>query len=324
MLTHKGFLFIGDPHVSSKRVGRRNDDYLSSVLGKLGQAAEVARERQLVPVILGDLFHRNDDNDLGMLSRLIRVLKSFPEPPYVLEGNHDKEQAHITESDALTVLELGGAVRVLNVALQEVLFDFEGKATRLLALPYGCEIPTEVTHFAGETVAISHHDLAFNTSYPGAKPLHPIINCATVVNGHMHDTKPSEAQGGTVWHNPGNIEPLSVDLAGHQPCVAVWQPHAPQAIELVFLEHNSDCFDLTGLRVDAAKGAALVEQDVPAASAFAALLQAQASADAARTDEASILLEDLEEILAAASVSEETKVLMQSLAADLVEAVRTG
>lgn len=316
-----GFLFIGDPHVSSKRIGRRSDDYLGSVLSKLSQAAEIAREKNLVPVILGDLLHRNDDSNLVMLNRLMRTLKSFHVTPWVLEGNHDKEQTELSDADALTLLEQGQAVRLLTLQTPEVVFEMAGTRVRLLGFPYGSEIPQEVAPFDGATVAVSHHDLAFDTSYPGSLPLREVKNCAAVVNGHMHDTKPSKTVGETVWHNPGNIEPLSVDLAAHVPSVAVWTPAQPQALSLVALSHNTDCFDLTGLQVAAATGAGIVEGHQAAASAFAAMLQEQGSLDAARTDDAAILLEDLADVLDTASVSSETKVLLQSLAADLVEAV---
>src|ERR1700736_2930820 len=97
----KGFLFVGDPHVSSKRPGRRIDDYVASVIGKLRLAGEIARERDLVPVILGDLFHRARENDLPLLSQLLDVFNGYPMPPVVLGGNHDKQETQLRDVDAL-------------------------------------------------------------------------------------------------------------------------------------------------------------------------------------------------------------------------------
>src|SRR5690606_30464477 len=95
----RGFLFIGDPHVSSVRPGRRTDDYASSVLGKLEQAALIAHERRLVPVILGDLIHRDNESSVALITRLMAVLAKFPCVPLVLEGNHGKGKSRPSEGD---------------------------------------------------------------------------------------------------------------------------------------------------------------------------------------------------------------------------------
>jgi len=315
----RGLLFIGDPHVSSKKIGRRKDDYLASVLGKLQACAEICNEHHLVPVILGDLFHRNDDSNLVMLNRLTRVLQSFETVPLVLEGNHDKEQTEASDSDALTLFAQTGVVRVLSQSGQSQVFNFQGTAVRLLAFPYGSSFPRMVGHFEGTTWAISHHDLAFGSAYPGSSALQEIAGCDAVVNGHMHDTKKSVQMGATWWHNPGNIEPLSVDLAGHVPMAWKWVPGQPvDRLEGLALPHGTDLFDLTGLQVQAAEGAEIVEAYAPAASEFAQLLSTQSALDASRTDDATILLEDLNEVLEIAGVSESSKQLMQALAAELV------
>lgn len=315
----QGFLFIGDPHVSSKKVGRRKDDYLTSVLDKLESCASLCREHQLVPVILGDLFHRNDDSHLGMLNRLTRVLKAFPLSPLVLEGNHDKEQTEASDADALTLLAQMGVVQVLSRAGDALSFSFSGHAVRLLTYPYGASLPRLVESFDGVTFAITHHDLAFGSTYPGSIPLQEIAGCDAVINGHMHDTKQPVQVGSTWWHNPGNIEPLSVDLARHVPRAWKWVPGQPvDALEGLALPHGSDLFDLTGLQVQAAEGAEIVEAFAPAASEFAQLLSSQTAMDAGRTDDATILLEDLNDVLEISGVSELSKQLMQALAAELV------
>ena len=62
----RGVLYIGDPHVWSKKPGRRRDeDFLATILGKLGQAAEIANKNHLWPICPGDLLHDDDDHDLG-------------------------------------------------------------------------------------------------------------------------------------------------------------------------------------------------------------------------------------------------------------------
>ncbi len=321
----RGLLFIGDPHVSSKRIGRRKDDYLKSVLDKLRECAQLCHERKLVPVILGDLFHRNDDNNLSMLNALMRVLKGFPMRPLVLEGNHDKEQTTLSDADALTTLALANVVDVLSDSGEYRDFRLGSESVRLWAFPHGGEIPARVESFEGRALAVTHHDLAFGSAYPGSQPLKEIEGVELVVNGHMHDTKPAVQVGSTWWHNPGNIEPLSVDLAHHVPMAWEWTPSTTAGVlQGIPLTHGSDLFDLTGLQVDAADAADAVQAYVPSASEFAQLLQAQGALDAGRTDDASVLLEDLHLVLEASGASEASKSLLQALAAELViEAVES-
>ena len=315
-----GFLFIGDPHVSSRRIGRRKDDYLASVLEKLAACAVLCVRHKLVPVILGDLFHRNDDNSLKMLNRLIRVLKTFPVVPWVLEGNHDKEQTSLTEEDALALVELAGAVRVASQEALIAEYSFSGQAVRLWGCPYGAAIPTELAPFAGKTVMVTHHDMAFGSTYPGALPLAEVLGCETVVNGHMHDTKPFVKAGATWWCNPGNIEPLSIDLAAHVPCAWEWRPEFDEGVLLPHaLPHGLDLFDFTGLQVEASSAADAVSSLAPQASKFALLLGEQTALDAAKTDDASVMLQDLTEVLAASGVSAATQQLMQAVAAGVVD-----
>lgn len=313
--TAKGFLFIGDPHVSSRRVGRRKDDYLASVLGKLTDCARVCAEHSLIPVILGDLLHRSDDNSLKMLNQLSRVLKLFPVPPLTLEGNHDKEQTALSDADALTLLAEFGVVQVISAHALVAVFNFDGQAVRLIGCPYGAEIPADVGAFEGKTIMVTHHDMAFGSAYPGALPLTEVAGCDLVVNGHMHDTKKAVKVGTTWWNNPGNIEPLSVDLAGHVPCAWEWRPATAEGVlEPHQLTHGTDLFDLTGLNVEAADSQEAVATLVPEASKFAAELGRQTADGAAKTDDASVMLQDLDEVLKASGVSEATQVLMQAIA----------
>ncbi len=322
MLDFNGLLFIGDPHVSSKRPGRRKDDYLTSVLGKLEQCASLCHERALVPVILGDLFHRNDDSNLRMLNRLVKALKRFPVPPIVLEGNHDKEQSTLGEADALTLLAETGVVRVVSRTGLAGRFVFPSGTVALHMVPHGSPIPERIERLDNElTVMVTHHDMAFGSAYPGSLPLTAIEGADMVVNGHMHDTKKPVKVGETWWHNPGNIEPLSVDLADHAPCAWSWEPgQGVQNLTALPLVHGTDLFDLTGLHVEASDSLAAVQAVVAEqASEFARELGEQSTLDAQRTDDASVLLEDLEQVLQAAGASDATRLLMTSLARDLVQ-----
>lgn len=315
-----GLLFIGDPHVSALRIGRRKDDYLQSVLDKLSQAADLCHEQRLIPVCLGDLFHRNDENKITMLNALIGVLQKFPCPLVVLDGNHDREGTTLGDTDTLELLRKTGVVEVHKGSSDLKVLPLAGGAlVHLYGVGHGQPLPESLPECPEKVVnvLVTHLDLAFGASYPGAQPLREVINCSLAVNGHMHDTKKSQKVGATWWHNPGNIEPLTVDLRGHIPAVWSWTPgQSPDSLVRHVLRYDPDVFDLTGLQVEAADADTSVAELAPpmvALSAFAAQLEKESASEAGRTDDASLLQEDLEETLAAAQVSEATRALMRQL-----------
>jgi predicted phosphodiesterase len=318
--TFDGILFIGDPHVSSKKIGRRKDDYLSSVLGKIEACATICNEKNLYPVFLGDLLHTWHDNSLRMLNRLTRALKKFDTTPVTLEGNHDKGKTHLDEDDALSLLLVSGTIDVIVDAGEFCRLNVRGAPVRLWGCPHGNDIPRELPEFEGNTILVTHHDLAFSSSYIGSLPLTEVLNCETVVNGHMHDTKPAVQVGNTWWINPGNIEPLSIDLIEHIPRAWSWHPeNSPGLLNAHDLPHGVDLFDLTGTIVAAEDSdtavAALLSAGIsePSQSKFAQLIRAQNESEAQKTDDASVLQEDLELVLGASGVSDAAKALMQGL-----------
>lgn len=318
-----GILWIGDPHVFSRRPGRRKDDYLSSVLGKLEACAEQANQDGLQAVITGDLLHRNDDNELGMLSRLMRTLQMFKHAPFVIEGNHDKANARVGDADTLGLLALAGSVRLISEPGSFFRGRVGGHDVELFAAPYGALLPTKLESTAEFALLVSHHDLAIGgQTYPGCVPLHEIEGCVLWVNGHMHKTYPPVPMGQTMVWNPGNIEPLSIDLEHHVPKSWVWLPSKPQELEGRALPHGTDLFDRTGISVAPADAQTSVQSLTPSdgaapafASEFAAQLQGSSALDAARSDDATLLAEDLASVLEERHASEAVQDLFKLLLA---------
>ena len=117
-----GLLFIGDPHLSSRKPGRRTDvNFAGTVLNKLAQAFDIAREHGLQPVILGDLFDRAGEQDLMVLSGLLHLLRDHRDAggliPVTLAGNHDMKDATLSGDTALSVIHESGLLRVLEDAV---------------------------------------------------------------------------------------------------------------------------------------------------------------------------------------------------------------
>ncbi len=309
MASISGLLFIGDPHLSSRKPGRRTDkDFTGTVLDKLDQAFQVARNERLLPVILGDLFDRAGDNDLSMLSRLLKLLREHVEhggvTPVSLVGNHDMKDARLSMDTALAVVRESGWITLLEDAEP---LSILGVVT-LWPLSYGQaggihEMDGRLLNTGLPAIALTHADFAFQGAYPGAAPLVEIPGVCMVVNGHMHKPAPDVRIGETLWCNPGNITRMSVDCEADQPSVWSWR-NGDTGLKRHVLQHDRVVFDRSGISVlpDHAglkEAFPRVSGDEPAQhSAFAELLKAQKNSDGPLTEDAGVLLEELDAVCA--------------------------
>src|SRR3954466_15620706 len=71
--SYDGVLCIGDPHLSSRVPGFRKDDYPRAILAKLRWAMTLAQRENLLPVLLGDLFHYPRDNANWLIVELLEL-----------------------------------------------------------------------------------------------------------------------------------------------------------------------------------------------------------------------------------------------------------
>lgn len=318
---YDGFLFIGDVHITSRRPGRRLDDYASACLAKLEQASSIAKERNLYPICLGDLFHRSSENDIGLLSRLMAVLRQFNEPLLVLAGSHDRAETWFTEKDAANLLADSGALNLVQDPGKVLSLSCRGQSVDLFATPAGCLVPESVESEADHAIMITHHDFDFNGMYPGAHELKEIMNCQLLVNGHMHHPTPSVMKGSTACHNPGSLTRPSVDLKNHKPVVSVWTPAHGLSLESVELNIVSDVFDMTGKEVFAAEPREL-KASLPKGlrlSSFASKLRQAEDLEANRTEDGSILVEELETYFKLFESPDNLKRYLTGLVAEVVE-----
>jgi hypothetical protein len=182
--------------------------------------------------------------------------------------------------------------------------------------PYGQAIPDDVS--GGFTNVhrlawFTHHDIAFEASYPGAVPPHAIKGCDLVVNGHVHKTQKPIMAGRTRWLNPGTITRRSVDLKDHVP--RAWILDATGELQPEALPFETDVFDLTGRLVEAASEARVAAVE----SAFVSLLQAQASIDLKRSDDGALIREEIEAKFTERQTPEAVRAIVHSLLDEAVE-----
>lgn len=289
----EGVLIIGDPHVSSRRPGRRIDaDWPGPILRKLEHCAALSHERKLFTIMLGDLFDTPVEEDEGLKTRLTRILKGFYMPPVTNTGNHDIRNTALSDGDSLAYLGTSDVIDVVASSGPVMEVSIGGKRIGLGMTPYGQKIPSSVEGLfpeAAATVWFTHHDIAFDKSYPGAMPPIEIAGCRLVINGHMHDTKADKVVGRTIWRNPGNINRQTVDLMDQKP--TAWIMHGNASMEVVDLPHEKHVFDLTGKFVQAVEVQEL-QRDVE--SAFVTLLEAETTVEMAASADGSLIREEIE------------------------------
>lgn len=294
ILGASGFMFIGDPHVSSKRPGRRKDkDFSKAILDKLTWCIEEANERNLQVVILGDLFDNPCEPSESLKARLARILLNAKHRVISIVGNHEKTHAKLSDDDTLSYMRTTGVMDLIDESAPFGVFDLNGTKVGLGGTPHGDQIPTSVEGMFGDVKAviwITHHDLEFEGAYPNSMPTHEITGCKLVVNGHMHLTKKAKVHGQTTWFNPGNINRQAVDAMNHIPRVFVF--HASGKLEALEVPHEKDVFDLTGRLVASISPDKKSADDIE--SAFVALIQNESIQDFAQTADGGVIREMIE------------------------------
>lgn len=330
---------IGDPHLNSQKIGYRKKTYPIEVLTKLEFCAAQSHETDSYSICLGDLFHRFGENNIAYLSKIVKVLKKFKYPLIVLEGNHDREHFALQEGDTLELLQAADLILIRGDGFQEKI-RVKDKLVQITYLSNGMEIPdaVEKAHDADYSIMVTHHDLAIGSAYPGALPLKEIQGVDLVINGHMHNTFPKKQVGKTAYQNPGNIEPISRDLRNFVPKVWYW-PNAEHSIDLtelkgVALPHDKDCFILTGLNAPATTAnieSLAQEGETPISEALAIVQDTEGSPVntiepsvqsffaenlskelvAPKTTDATILQEDVKDVLDTGEYKEDTKKLFE-------------
>lgn len=321
-----GILFIGDPHQASKAPGRRLDElFFETVAGKIEQSLVIAKERNLIPVFLGDFFDRDDDTDGAMLVRTIKALRVGGHTPWTLVGNHDKRRTVLTEDTGLAVLLATGLLMrmpnngpgfILETAGYEGGRNFVG----IGSTGYDNEVPKDVRGAfedqpVDDIIWTTHHDWMFEDGYPNAMQPHEIKGCSMVVNGHNHLTKTPVKRGQTVFINPGNITRMSVDAHNHTPRVWTYKPGQVKLFP-VALEHVLDVFDLTGKVAHATATTATTPSE--SKSVFVSLLAKEMASVERTTQDGTKFLERMGEFF----VQDEVPLGVQNRLIDLFEKVR--
>lgn len=300
-----GLLFIGDPHLTCVRPGRRlEEDFLPIPLDKIAQAREIAEQNDLFMVFLGDMvdnpnkFKANTKNvveDRGrIISGFARAMK-FREC-VTMPGNHDKHEVRLTEDCTLAQMRDLRLIDVIEPGGAYAIIDINGEKVGLGGTPYGEPIPKDVRGIFGEPVDrcvwITHDQFIFDHQIPVLRDPPEIKGVDVAVNGHDHECQAPRQMGQTMWHNIGNITRMSVDKGEHIPAVWQWDPKA--GMNRHVLRYNEVAFDLVGLQVGADVKGAYAAEKAREKSLFSELLVKDSASDFARSDSGDVIQEDIE------------------------------
>ena len=312
-----GFLFIGDPHISSKKPGRRKDvDFSSVIIDKLDQAIKIANDKNYLPVILGDLFNRPKEDSESVKARTIRCLSQSKHKAVCLVGNHDITHAKLSDDDSLNLLGDSGVIDLIETSGRFDVFNVGDSFIGLGGTPYGQDIPNSVEDLFPENLKtviwITHHDIAFEGSYPGSKDAHEINGCKLVVNGHMHLTKKTLKVGDTTWFNPGNITRQALDAIQHIP--RVWEFSSDGKLKPIELNYEKDVFDLTGRLVDIQE-----PEKENLDSVFVRLMEVETSSEMKKTDDGSVIFENIQEKFERENTDAKIKNIIINLLSEVTE-----
>lgn len=205
MRQYNGLLFLGDPHVSDRVVGRRRADYGERVGAKLQEAIDLCQENEYLPVILGDLFHVARDNPNRLIVKLLELFSGIE--VLGVYGNHDVHLNTLEDHDSLQILAQAQALTLLTPD-KPWMGEIGGRRVRIVGFPWhtplGARMVSEPDEFV---IAITHHDLAYGGAGEARRlgTLKEWEGVHLVVNGHQHRPAAESRLGSTLWTNPGGM-----------------------------------------------------------------------------------------------------------------------
>jgi len=267
---YAGVLFIGDPHLEGRQPGFRKDDYPNVILDKLDWSLRYARENQLLPVILGDLFDKPRDNPTWMIGRLFEMMTG---EILAIYGNHDVHyQPELTEHDSLSLLVKAGCLRMVS-AEQPWTGIVNERPVIIGGSSYRQPIPKSLDlsdyAFASNATPLSiwltHHDILIPGYDEGNIRPTEITGVDLVINGHIHRQLETIVKGQTAWHTPGNISRRSRSDATKMHVPAIMRVDvAPGSFVISYVEVPHARFD------DVFYDAVIETVEQPGSSAFVA------------------------------------------------------
>lgn len=254
-------VYFTDPHVSGKTPMARLDNYPETILGKIQQVGEIAREINADAVICGGDWFDRPDVGPNIVSRLGDILKNFPCDIYTIIGNHDVYgyNAGTINRSMMGILSGFGAVKRLINQTSQVVGDFaitgvdaayeldrDGRTIDYTDGPReDNKINVRVLHSFLDTK--DWPDFVASTNIYNL----PRTNSDIIFTGHEHTGFGKIFHEGTTYINPGALGRVTASVGD-----------VNKVVQVCIIESREDLtFDVSFQKIDYAPAEEVIDRD---------------------------------------------------------------
>lgn len=237
-----GVLFLKDTHITDIPPSARQDDYQSTINGKLNSVINYANNNNLVISVCGDFFHRSNESTF-VINNIIMILKKAKYKFIIIPGNHDMSSRVLSKKDALYTIKISDVAYVIEDENSELYyFDsvVDGKTIRvgIGGTPYGQDIPNIVNWDVNYGLWMTHHNFPFSYHYKeqAVSAFKSIQGVNEVFNGHLHHNSPDIINENTIYHNFGSMTRTKRDESERIPSFVVWTPN--NECKIIYLKND--------------------------------------------------------------------------------------
>jgi DNA repair exonuclease SbcCD nuclease subunit len=186
-------LCLADIHATRRPPSSCTADYWPDLLDLLMQSTVLAAERKVLAVVwAGDVFHHKAPSrtDHGLVQDLIRVIRAYPCPVFIVAGNHDMQHDRLASVEAtqpLGVLYKAGAIALDGWADEVPLFGVPWQQRWSAAGIQELTVPWQDGAFGGSLV-VTHAPIyppAEEPRYAGAECTPAVWWASALVDGEL-------------------------------------------------------------------------------------------------------------------------------------------
>lgn len=254
-------VFFTDPHVSGKTPAARLDNYPETILGKIRQVGEIAKEINADAVICGGDWFDRPDVGPNIVGRLGAILSGFTCDIFTVIGNHDVygyNAATVTRS-MLGILSGFGIVKRLTNDIPFIVGDF---ALSGVDAAYELDRDGRVIDYTdgpkeeGKINVRVLHSFLDTKDWPdfvAATNIYnlPPLNSDIILTGHEHTGYGKIVHGGTTYINPGALGRVTASVGD-----------VNKVVQVCILEsHEGTDFTVTFRKLDYAPAEEVIDRD---------------------------------------------------------------
>ena len=216
-----GILFIGDLLLNTSAPGRRiDDDFLSAVLNKLQFSLDLCKEKNLVPVIVGQAFYKTFD--AKVLTEVIPLLKGANAYflPSLVDSDPKLNPGELIKKSNLGILSLTDTVNVID-SENPLIVNINGKTCGLYYSNNGKAFEKSCESNDVNILLLRHtgcDDLELVNTISDFSDINLVVNAGT-----RHESNEINANN-LIWKNLGPSVRVHLESEENSPKVFEWNP----------------------------------------------------------------------------------------------------